>query len=396
MSYRYDVSVRFAVRLRAYSAVRLKFDDVLDVSWVARDATAKFQSEYTGGDDGRAYAVTLHGEIRGQATDLDDAQAGLAGQMATALTIVAVAGNGAIAPPQLISAHGLDIAAGRQPFIYYGTPHATEWFPPGSRAIDLESTRAFSAAVGHHPQHLLLHQAMEAYRQALRHWYPEELLLAGEWLYIAAETLSRCVIETRASARNITPKNLARLNGLQEADGLRARIVVHDIFGGDSATLEGLRTASDGFEHGYMSLSEAWQLMTPVVEKAFGHVRRAIVDASGVDAQTVAALLAADRNTPIGLAPVMRTIMGHIEKVDDATDVEFDGAAFELSWPRPEAVVQTREGKRVISFPMNVTVDRLPNNVQIQVESVGLRTSGVAPGTSITLEAGDENEPEPS
>jgi hypothetical protein len=37
----------------------------------------------------------------------------------------------------------------------------------------------------------------ESYRRAVGHWVPEERLLAGEFLAIAAETLSRFLIESR-------------------------------------------------------------------------------------------------------------------------------------------------------------------------------------------------------
>ena len=52
--------------MRAYAAAHLDYDDVLHIAWP--DAEAIIQSEYTGGDDGRAYAVTLHGEIRDRVT----------------------------------------------------------------------------------------------------------------------------------------------------------------------------------------------------------------------------------------------------------------------------------------------------------------------------------------
>lgn len=52
----------YAVRLRSYAAAHFEWSVVNTITW--HFAEAKLQSEYTGGDDGRAYAVTIHGEIR--------------------------------------------------------------------------------------------------------------------------------------------------------------------------------------------------------------------------------------------------------------------------------------------------------------------------------------------
>jgi hypothetical protein len=62
------------------------------------------------------------------------------------------------------------------------------------------------AAVGHHGQSELLLRAMESYRRALMYWVPESRLLAGEFLFIAAETLSRFLIESGAAERGISPR----------------------------------------------------------------------------------------------------------------------------------------------------------------------------------------------
>jgi hypothetical protein len=182
----------FTFRMRAYAAAHLDYGDVLTVTW--NDAVAKLQSEYTGGDDGRAYAVTIHGEIRGLADSIEDAERRFSTMIGNSLPVIAAAANAAVADPLAIATHGLDITQ-PQAFIAYRTPHATEWFPPGKRRIDSEATHAFMAAVGNHPQFELLLRAIESYRRALSDWVPERRLLAGEHLFVSAETLGRFMIE---------------------------------------------------------------------------------------------------------------------------------------------------------------------------------------------------------
>jgi hypothetical protein len=57
------------------------------------------ESEYTGREDGRAYPVTIHGEIRGEGESLDKAEPRLANAISSVLPILALAGNAAIADP---------------------------------------------------------------------------------------------------------------------------------------------------------------------------------------------------------------------------------------------------------------------------------------------------------
>jgi hypothetical protein len=119
--------------MRAYAAAHFAFSDVLTLTWP--DAQVWLQSEYTGGRDGRAYAVTIHGEICGLADSIDDAQRRLSAVLTGILQAVALVGNAAVATPLMISAHGMDLSH-PQPFLGYRTPDGPEWFPPGNRRID--------------------------------------------------------------------------------------------------------------------------------------------------------------------------------------------------------------------------------------------------------------------
>jgi hypothetical protein len=195
----------YAIRVRAYAAAHFDFDEHLVVRWP--DASAWFVSEYTGGDDGRAYPVTIHGEIRGVGQLLGDAEQRLGAAVRNVFPVLSLAANAAMADPLAVASYGLDLST-PQPFTGYETPQAHDWVPPGARRFDLEATLALLTAVGQHPHTDLLPRAIESYRRAVGHWVPEERILAGEFLFIAAETLSRFLIECRAHAAGMTP-NLA-------------------------------------------------------------------------------------------------------------------------------------------------------------------------------------------
>jgi len=362
----------FAVRIRAYAAAHLEWDDVLTVRWP--DAEAKYQSEYTGGDDGRAYPVTIHGEIRGDAASIEDAEQRLGGAVRDPLSIVALASNAAVADPLAVACHGLDLSV-RQPFVGYQTPAAHTWFPPGSRRIDVDATHALLAAVGCQPRIDLLHRAIESYRRALAHWVPEEHLLAGEFLFIAAETLSRFLIESRATSAGMTPKNLARAAGLN-AEGLRAGYLRDEVFHGDAPAHDAMRDASNGFEHGYMSVRDVRGLLEGALERSMGLVRRALIEATGMHGSMAARLLDDRYDAPRGLVPAIRFVRGSVSAAEASEPPILDGGTIELDWAQDPPIATVRADGRVdVTFSTNVAVKAITPGAKLDLDSWGMRAA---------------------
>jgi hypothetical protein len=369
----------FAFRMRAYAMAHFEYDEVLPVTWP--DATAWLQSEYTGGYDGRAYPVTLHGEIRGIGRSLDAAQERLANAIGSVLPTLALSANAAIADPLPVMAFGLDLTE-PAPFVAYRSPPAEAWFPPGKRRFDFAATEALLHAVGHHPEADLLQRAVETYRRALNHWMPEERLVAGEYIYIAAETLSRAIIEQRARARAMTPKNLARLEGDAGPEALRARVLRDDVFSGDDEALDALRTASDGFEHGYLSVDEVRRLGEGVLDRSAGYVREALLGATGLESRHIRSLLADAYAEPRGLAPLIQWVTGKLARPDSSRPAGSIGTTeLELEWgPLSLQVIDSAEDEVTLEIPSTLTAQSLPENVEVRFEGSGMRAVGVRGG----------------
>jgi hypothetical protein len=105
----YDVRMPpFAFRMRAYAGAHFEFEDVLHVTWL--DAEAWLQSEYTGGQEGHAYAVTIHGEIRAEAVSIEEAEPRLANMIGNTLPLIALASNAAVDDPLAVATYGLESA----------------------------------------------------------------------------------------------------------------------------------------------------------------------------------------------------------------------------------------------------------------------------------------------
>ena len=360
----------FAVRARCQAAAHFQWDDVLRLNFP--EGPANYQSEYTGGEDGRSYAVTIHGEIRGEGATLQEVEVRLAERLRAPLPVLAVASNAAMGEMLLVASHGLDLSQ-PQPFLGYWTPGPDEWFPAGERRIDLDAARKLLLAATSHSHAELLLRAYEAYRRALSHWFPEELLFAGEFLYIAAETLSRFVVEERAAARGMTPKNLARLNKVPGPDSIRSKYLREEVFGDDTEAFEALQAASDGFEHGYMSITEVRNLFQSRLARSMSLVRRALIEAAGVGDAVKTALINRYEE-PRGLPPTRAFVRGTLTAVDPSNPPTLPGGAIELDWKRPKGAIRTSPaGERELEISLDVKVRSKPDEVEVGLSHAALR-----------------------
>ena len=204
-------------------------------------------------------------------------------------------------------------------------------------------------------------------------------LLAGEFLYIASETLSRFLIESRASAQGMTPKNLARLEKANGEKALRQRYLAQEIFAGDIEALEAMQQASDGFEHGFMAVQDVRGLLEPVLERSMAHVRRALIALSGLEGEDAERLLDDGYASPRGLVPAIVMVRGQLARKDEALPPEpMEGAPVELDWqPLKIEATKSPEGEVSLSFPAQAKVTKLPPNVELTLSGFGLRVAHV-------------------
>lgn len=379
------MATMFMVRMRAYSAAQFDYADFVRLAW--SDAEALLLSEYTGGPEGHSYGVTIHGAIRGPGDSMDEAQRRMSQALGDTFPSIALSSNGAVATPLMVAAHGLDLTDA-QPFIGYRTPEAWDWFPPGKRRIDGEATHALISSLITNQGSQLLRQAIEFYSQALGHWTPEERLLAGEFLSIAAETLSRYLLESRAAARGMTPKNLARLFNSKDVESLRRQFLVDEIFARDLDALTALQEASNGFEHGYMAANQVRGVFEPVLERSMGHVRRALIEASGVDGGIQRRLLADEYTEPRGLVPDIWLISGQLSRRDPSKPAPpIDEVRIELEWTKGKPVATTTDSGDVsIGIPWEVKIAHKPDDVSLDLSGVGVRAAHVRQTTTGPLE----------
>lgn len=366
--------------MRAHAAAHFEWEHLFQINF-PDGKRCLLQSEYTGGD-GRAYPVTIAGEIRGDFADLQTAQAELANLIGgDLLPPISIATNAAIETPMPVACFGVDLSEPRS-FVGYSTPPANSWFPPGRRRIKIEPVGALIEAVGTQPDAATLRRANESFRHALLHWSPGERLLGGEFLFIAAETLSRFLLEKRAKDLDLNGRALARAEGFSKVDELRRQILI-EIFGGEESILKELEAASSGFEHGYMATASVRERMEPVLEDALRSLREALIRASGVADDVVASLLCDDYAEPRPLIPPVFFMDGELSRTDESipADEDLPWGSFDLVW-KDLTPAATREGEDArFTFNPKIDFNDLPENVSLTAKGFGLRAGYVSPVT---------------
>jgi hypothetical protein len=142
--------------------------------------------------------------------------------------------------------------------------------------------------------------------------------------------------------------------------------------------LTALEDASNGFEHGYLPVDTVRGLVTGVLEQAMRYVRRALIEASGVENATRAVLCDPSYDEPRGLTPVVRFVRGTLRRTDDRPAPDLDVGAIELDWTSAAPqVVSTDSDEVTFTIPTNISVTRVPDRVALDLDGWGLRAANV-------------------
>ena len=138
-----------------------------------------------------------------------------------------------------------------------------------------------------------------------------------------------------------------------------------------------MEAASNGFEHGYLSVDQVRDLFDDVLERSMGLVRRALVEASGVEEAMRQRLLDGDYDEPRGLVPVIRFAQGHLSRVDEnRPPPAMEAAPVEVEWDVEQIAAESRaDGKIDITWTTKLTATKLPENTQMGTDSFGQRAA---------------------
>jgi hypothetical protein len=202
-----------------------------------------------------------------------------------------------------------------------------------------------------------LHRAASQYHIALRYWSAGEEILALAHLYIGMEVMTPLARERHlehlgvdkvalAGMWSVTPRNLD--------SEIRKRL----LFKEHDWIYERARKASDGFEHGYLSIPEIRDHAIASRNATAGLLRRAILDHLGLEPSIVSAATNRPFEQPIGLRTgkfVFGTLRGSLDALaaEDQHYPRFD-------WKSTISTVEADERIAVLGFRDTITA-RLGN-----------------------------------
>jgi hypothetical protein len=247
------------------------------------------------------------------------------------------------------------------------------------RTIPVEETLALMTALFELAEPEKLATAFDLYRQALLSSAPQKVLMAGEFLFISAETLGQALVAKDAAAADMSRKNLRRHAVTSGGKSQIRKYLEERVFAGDSEAYAAMEEASNGFEHGYKDIEIIRQDFVKVLPRAFGHVRRALIEATGVGAVITERLLNPPYVDRRWLEPVVMVANATIARRDTSQPVPemVNVAPIELGFDKDIGGDWRDDGRVLVTVARKAKVDKRPDNVAVNIEAVELMASNV-------------------
>jgi hypothetical protein len=224
-------------------------------------------------------------EARGGVKSMNDALAKFGALARPLATMVGFVANVRVGPLEDHIAFECRPTADSRQFLEVFLPDEHGPVSPGGIVRPHLLDAACRALIGFSGSYLRLDRALRQYELALREWR-----VGGEWLalshlWIAAENLTTIVVRKTAAERGISRRQLAHSYEIITDDPSRphwidllgARIRQHVIFEGDNETYQLAKEASNGLEHGYLTLDAVAKNALQCTDKTFNYVRRTII-----------------------------------------------------------------------------------------------------------------------
>jgi len=231
------------------------------------------------------------------------------------------------------------------------------------------------------------------YDLALRNWRLGSEYQALDHLWIAAENIVGFLLDRRIGSSD--PKEFARALGItvdrkyprdpeprwrQELNSWGLRELV---FEGDRRAYDAARTATNGYEHGFLDFSDVQRRAVEATHAVFSHVRRSMADALSLTGEYRDWLL--DR-APVDVASTRKIIRGTLlGEVADPTRLSAPGQEYPFLRWRTRLTKFAREGDEFnASFTERMTVT-VAEGIQFQGQAIEAR-GRPTPGTGVRVE----------
>jgi hypothetical protein len=386
------VTAEYVTVLRAPSAALLLPDQGFELTLADPPSRVRLRSRWQDRALEHPVPVDLWVEVQGESSSLDEAvrrHTPLARGVAATLAFVA---NAAVEPLEVELA--FDRTANRTDCEYLQVfVREPSSIPKGGRVVSTDRLRpCFDAILTLDPTPRL-QRTLFQYDLALRNWQLGSEYQSLDHLWIAAENIVDLLLGQRIGSGD--PKEFARALGInvdRERPGapkppwkqeLKSWGLRELVFEGDRSAYDAARTATNGYEHGFLDLNDVQQQAVQATHAVFSHVRRSIADVLSLTGEHRDWLLG--RN-PVDVASTRKVMRGLLlGEVADPTRLAAPEEEYPILRWRTRLSRFAREGDEFsASFTERMTVT-VADGIQFQGQAIEAR-GRPNPGTAVTVQ----------
>ncbi|MEV7038330.1 hypothetical protein [Amycolatopsis sp. NPDC051061] len=335
-------------------------------------------------DEGKKLPRELVVEVRGHALSLDEAVAKFPNVARPIANLVGFVANVRVGLVEVVLAYETFASGGERDYLQVFIAEERGPVPPG-RSLEVSHLDAVCLAFMGAADNERISRALRHYELALREWYIGGEWLALNYLWIAAENLTKAVIRKIIARTDVSEEEIANEHSLVTDDPnhprwrelLGARIRSTVIFRGDAPTYRTAKKASDGLEHGILELNAVAKHAIACADKTFQYVRRTIVDLLDLPKGIAEKL---NDVGPMDVQSLRKVVRGHL--TGTAEDPAEEGERYpRLVWSSGVDSVMREGSAFTITHREKMTVRTHPD-IGFRIERLGVHgrlESGQAP-----------------
>lgn len=338
-------------------------------------------------------------EIRGSAESIEGAIKNFSIAANTVLPAIALSANAYIDQVETILAFDISPNIDRRNFAQYYVERERGKELYEGRFINVDMAKAVIQAIYSSQNNVRAFRAANQYLLALHHWKPGRDSLCLAHLYMGIEALTELAIKRECRIESVDKAGLAKKWGFdieagdkdkrhQNRKTFDAEIRKRILFQGDEECYRLARQASDGLEHGYLSLNEVYDNASQIKNRLFHYLRADIFELLPLTEAIKKQLLDKPYDIPLGFWNITRLLKGYlIGSKNQFAEIDYGYPWIERT-SRIKSVTKTENGKDKYTFEEDYA-PRLGDKMSLNV--VSLETWG-PPGHFDTEQTGDNSE----
>ena len=250
-------------------------------------------------------------EAKGSGSRLSDVLAPFANAGYALLPVMSLCANTAIGDPELEIGYDSSPNINERDYFQQYVPPESE-IAHFTREINVKETVALFDALNSNEEAERIRRAANQYRLALNSWRLGQEALSLAHLWMALEALTKSRIRLECKKRHIsTQEELAVSLGVavKRLDPTVRRVL---ILKGDNECYKKAKSASDGFEHGFLGFDKIQSLAQDTRYRMAKYIRTEVFYQLGINQEAYDVLTNDPYDKPLGYWPIVKCVRGKL------------------------------------------------------------------------------------